>query len=78
MTLCMKTRLTLTRYFCVGIEGGPALGTAGIVGLIVVVLLVLVVAVDAAFCKTKQCGVCLLYTSPSPRDILVSRMPSSA
>ena len=29
-------------------------------GLIVVVLLVLVVAVDAAFCKTKQCG--LLWT----------------
>ena len=30
----------------------------------------------------KQClhqyGVCLLYTSPSPRDGLLSRMPSSA
>ena len=25
-----------------------------------------------------QCGVCLLYTSPSPRDGLLSRMPSSA
>ena len=24
------------------------------------------------------CGDCLLYTSPSPRDRLVSRMPSSA
>ena len=24
------------------------------------------------------CGVCLLYTSPSPRDGLLSRMPSSA
>ena len=23
-------------------------------------------------------GVCLLYTSPSPRDTLLSRMPSSA
>ena len=23
-------------------------------------------------------GVCLLYTSPSPRDSVVSRMPSSA
>ena len=25
-----------------------------------------------------SCGVCLLYTSPSPRDGLLSRMPSSA
>ena len=24
------------------------------------------------------CGCCLLYTSPSPRDGLLSRMPSSA
>ena len=29
--------------------------------------------------KTKQpYGICLLYTSPSPRDGLLSRMPSSA
>ena len=26
----------------------------------------------------KQVGVCLLYTSPSPRDLSTSRMPSSA
>ena len=26
----------------------------------------------------KQVGTCLLYTSPSPRDGLLSRMPSSA
>ena len=26
----------------------------------------------------ELCGVCLLYTSPSPRDGLLSRMPSSA
>ena len=26
----------------------------------------------------KHLGVCLLYTSPSPRDGLLSRMPSSA
>ena len=26
----------------------------------------------------KMQGVCLLYTSPSPRDGLLSRMPSSA
>ena len=27
---------------------------------------------------TEQCEVCLLYTSPSPRDRQKSRMPSSA
>ena len=26
----------------------------------------------------RECGSCLLYTSPSPRDGLLSRMPSSA
>ena len=30
-------------------------------------------------CGTRDyCGNCLLYTSPSPRDGLLSRMPSSA
>ena len=28
--------------------------------------------------KLKNNGVCLLYTSPSPRDVEESRMPSSA
>ena len=28
--------------------------------------------------KTKNWRVCLLYTSPSPRDLSTSRMPSSA
>ena len=28
--------------------------------------------------EPDQCAVCLLYTSPSPRDGLLSRMPSSA
>ena len=28
--------------------------------------------------KTLQSNTCLLYTSPSPRDGLLSRMPSSA
>ena len=32
---------------------------------------------DVGFCF-KQYGTCLLYTSPSPRDGLLSRMPSSA
>ena len=29
-------------------------------------------------CVTGTCDVCLLYTSPSPRDATLSRMPSSA
>ena len=34
-------------------------------------------AVDFQF-KNKQYTTCLLYTSPSPRDATLSRMPSSA
>ena len=28
--------------------------------------------------ELDQIGICLLYTSPSPRDLSTSRMPSSA
>ena len=31
-----------------------------------------------AFCNELQTMGCLLYTSPSPRDVEESRMPSSA
>ena len=31
-----------------------------------------------ALCRIDHPGVCLLYTSPSPRDATLSRMPSSA
>ena len=31
-----------------------------------------------AYAVAKELGICLLYTSPSPRDISGSRMPSSA
>ena len=31
-----------------------------------------------ALISSKQLRVCLLYTSPSPRDATLSRMPSSA
>ena len=34
--------------------------------------------VDEAFALTTERGSCLLYTSPSPRDATLSRMPSSA
>ena len=29
-------------------------------------------------CRAGACSTCLLYTSPSPRDMRRSRMPSSA
>ena len=37
-------------------------------------------AIESAFnpMKYAECGPCLLYTSPSPRDATLSRMPSSA
>ena len=37
-----------------------------------------VAAKDAAPAETTHLKNCLLYTSPSPRDGLLSRMPSSA
>ena len=36
------------------------------------------VQVDAYYLAGRQVPTCLLYTSPSPRDSVVSRMPSSA
>ena len=35
-------------------------------------------AVTATMSGNHQTGICLLYTSPSPRDVEESRMPSSA
>ena len=37
-----------------------------------------VAVLDAIMQGTRRHEVCLLYTSPSPRDRLLSRMPSSA
>ena len=33
---------------------------------------------DAYYVAGRQVPTCLLYTSPSPRDLVISRMPSSA
>ena len=33
---------------------------------------------DQIFIKAQRIRTCLLYTSPSPRDLSTSRMPSSA
>jgi len=35
------------------------------------------IAIDA-MTTSSGCNICLLYTSPSPRDVEESRMPSSA
>ena len=35
-------------------------------------------ALDALDEEKEMLGTCLLYTSPSPRDTILSRMPSSA
>ena len=37
-----------------------------------------VLAIQSVNIETLQCYICLLYTSPSPRDATLSRMPSSA
>ena len=36
------------------------------------------VSVEGTFTRLKLANPCLLYTSPSPRDATLSRMPSSA
>ena len=43
-----------------------------------VVILLVVRVVGWLFARLHQPTVCLLYTSPSPRDVEESRMPSSA
>ena len=51
----------------------PALPSCGLCDALVLVLLESLQNLDTALCKN-----CLLYTSPSPRDVEESRMPSSA
>ena len=36
------------------------------------------ISVACMHCSDAPCTACLLYTSPSPRDLSTSRMPSSA
>ena len=36
------------------------------------------IAANSAVSRFKSIYGCLLYTSPSPRDLVISRMPSSA
>ena len=46
-----------------------------ILGVVMFTLIVLALVLVILFAKSK---LCLLYTSPSPRDVGISRMPSSA
>ena len=49
-----------------------------IIHAILAVVLIIVVLVQRAEGGALGIGGCLLYTSPSPRDTVTSRMPSSA
>ena len=56
--------------------GHVAAGASGVVDVFLVLLLSLTLVVVVLFALLFIR--CLLYTSPSPRDGLLSRMPSSA
>ena len=63
-----------------------AIAAAAVVVVVVVVVVIVVVVAAAAVVAVAEAVVvnysffqaCLLYTSPSPRDSGISRMPSSA
>ena len=52
----------------------------GFLGEVLLLLIILFVgcAAAAGACAAYNISTCLLYTSPSPRDLSTSRMPSSA
>ena len=58
----------------------PRVGAGWRIGLSVSLLGVLVLLFTVSVLVTVGVGIwgCLLYTSPSPRDLSTSRMPSSA
>ena len=61
-----------------GDEKGPWIWKAAIVALPVGLALSAGVAMFLKVTRAEKTGICLLYTSPSPRDQRGSRMPSSA
>ena len=81
-TGCGKTLLaqTLARMLNVpfAIADATALTEAGYVGEDVENILLKLLQAAEYDVKKAETGICLLYTSPSPRDATLSRMPSSA
>ena len=55
-----------------------AVHSALLLAWVMISLAIFYIAQDALFLGIVQIVVCLLYTSPSPRDVEESRMPSSA
>ena len=64
------------RFMTFAISGGGLL----IIGAVLAMLLFILKEAAPLFLppRVSQASTCLLYTSPSPRDGLLSRMPSSA
>ena len=69
------SRLPEAEAISVGTTTGPFMADTGVLGLTATHT---IDQVDAADILVVPGGVCLLYTSPSPRDLSTSRMPSSA
>ena len=57
-----------------GINKGDKIGIIGVNGTGKSTLLKIIAGIE----EPDEGNICLLYTSPSPRDGLLSRMPSSA
>ena len=81
---CCGCRLIAhTCCLCASLQTGSSL--IGLVGIIVSIVLLILqmingvsVAIILCSISTILLSICLLYTSPSPRDRQKSRMPSSA
>ena len=58
--------------------GAFLLGIGGALGIIIGIMLISGNVSDILSGQMEESGGCLLYTSPSPRDATLSRMPSSA
>ena len=72
MLLRVGTALVLIPLVVVLVWWGPPELVAAVAGLVAIAALI------EFFSLGERVGLCLLYTSPSPRDPKTSRMPSSA